>query len=151
MAALSGLALLACGLLALAEGGVLLYDPAMLFSAYGRPALKLTTTEGAVLLSLARYFGASLLTFGFLFVHLILHAEKHSAGLRTAAMFYGLCTGVAGYRYYEAGLANDMATRDVALKSGALLGAALVLSVVGMLAAPKSEKSPAKGGKRKTK
>ena len=144
---LSYVALFATGLLMAAEGAVLMYDPAMLFSLYGRPTLNFNSTEGAVLMSLSCYFGAACLTFGFLFLHLLPHAEKHSAGCRTATMLFALCVGVAGFRYYEAQKAGDAETTAVSLKSAAVLGGAFALSVLGTMTAPKTEKKAKKSKK----
>ena len=62
-------------------------------------------------------------------------------------MLFALCVGVAGFRYYEAQKAGDAETTDVSLKSAAVLGGAFVLSVLGTMTAPKTEKKAKKSKK----
>lgn len=70
----------------------------------------------------------------FLYVHYISFPEKHQAGLRLGVMQYALLAGASAYRVFV----EDTSAKNkaIAMKSLAIQGVFLVISVVGMKAAP---------------
>ena len=91
-----------------------------------------------VMLQIMRIVGAFEFLMSFLYLHYIGFPEKHQAGLRVGVMQYALLAVVSLYRVVlEPTSAKNKA---VALKSLVIQGAFLVISVVGMLNAPKPPK-----------
>ena len=84
--------------------------------------------------SVFRVVGAFEFLLSFLYIHYISFPEKHQAGLRVGVMQYGLLAAVSAYRVF----AEDTSAKNkaIATKSLVIQGVFLVISVVGMKAAP---------------
>ena len=131
----SGLALLWNGALTLAFSLVFLFKPNLLFSGfYADPSLDVSGIP--MLVSICRYYGCAHFVLAFLFLHYIGMPDKHQAGLRTACMLCGLYLCVALYRLvFEASQGGEAAKRTLAIQ-----GFTLLVSVVGLKAAPRPPK-----------
>ena len=137
---ISELALFWNGAICSTYGYLFLANPSLLIDNYYSMSIEVTP----VLQSICCYYGATLLTLAFLFLHYIPFKEKQGPGLRLGMMLSMAYMCVAGYRVV---MEKDTATAGAlaaANKTMILQGVTLAVSFFGFKAAPKPDKKKKK-------
>ncbi len=89
---------------------------------------------------MARYLGAAMFCFAFIFGHMVGKADKHSAAVRTAVMLFALFFAVAAYGAFLDTEASAVA-KNASMKNVYLMGGFLAFGIYTLTTLPGKERT----------